>query len=208
MRGGRSLARRQALQLLFQAEACGRSVADVIDGGEYALEEGPLDEYAEQIARGAGGLLPELDRAIGSRSEGWAVSRMPAVDRNILRLAAYEMIAVDEVDVAVAINEAVDLAKVFGTDESPRFVNGLLGRLADDLEAGQDVLAGPKEAGGGTAPQVEEDEPEAEQGSPEPAAEAATTGADEADGADGLAEVIGAGTDGESRVAAVEDAEA
>jgi N utilization substance protein B len=65
---------------------------------------------------------------------------MPAVDRNLLRIALYEMIAVDDVDVAVAINECVELAKAYGTEESPRFVNGLLGRVADQLAAGEDLL--------------------------------------------------------------------
>ena len=138
---GRTLARAQALQLLFQAEACDRDVDAVIDGGEYALDEGPLDEYAEQLARGAAGLTPEIDSALEHFSEGWGVSRMPAVDRNLLRLAIYEMVAVDEVDCAVTINETVELAKAFGTDDSPRFVNGLLGRVAGELAAGHDVLA-------------------------------------------------------------------
>lgn len=138
---GRTLARAQALQLLFQAEACDRAVDAVIDGGEYALDEGPLDEYGERLARGAAGLLPEIDAALERFSEGWGVSRMPAVDRNLLRLAVYEMAAVDEVDPAVTINESVELAKAFGTDDSSRFVNGLLGRVASELAAGHDVLA-------------------------------------------------------------------
>lgn len=139
---GRTRARAQAMQLLFQAEACGRTVDDVLDGGEYALQDGPLDEYAELLARGASGLIPEIDRALGERSEGWEVPRMPAADRNLLRVAVYEMAVVSEVALAVTIDETVELAKAYGTDESPRFVNGLLGRLADDMEAGRDVLFG------------------------------------------------------------------
>ena len=138
---GRTLARVQALQLLFQAEACDRDVDAVIDGGEYALDEGPLDEYAELLARGTAGLMPEIDAALERFSKGWGVSRMPAVDRNLLRLSIYEMVAVDEVDPAVTINESVELAKAFGTDDSKGFVNGLLGRVASELAAGHDVLA-------------------------------------------------------------------
>ena len=138
---GRTLARAQALQLLFQAEACERDVDAIIDGGEYALDEGPLDDYAEELARGAAGLIPEVDAALERFSEGWGVSRMPAVDRNLLRLAVYEMVAVDDVDPAVTINESVELAKAFGTDDSSRFVNGLLGRVASELADGNDVLA-------------------------------------------------------------------
>lgn len=147
---GRTLARCQALQLLFQAEASGRDVADVIDGGDYALEAGPLDPYGEMLARGAGGMEQVLDQVIDARSEGWAVSRMPAVDRNLLRVAVYEMCVVDDVAAPVSIDEAVELAKVYGTASSPRFVNGLLGRIADELDAGTNPVA--EAAGVGARP--------------------------------------------------------
>lgn len=142
--GGRTLARSQALQLLFQAEANARAVLDVLDG-EYALSQGPLDDYARRLALGADERRPELDAVIAVRSRGWSVARMNAVDRNLLRLALYEMLYVDEVDVAVTIDECVELAKAYGTDESSRFVNGILGRVADDLEAGVDVVAATRE---------------------------------------------------------------
>ena len=142
--GGRTLARSQALQLLFQAEANARTVLDVLDG-EYALSQGPLDDYARRLALGADERRPELDAVIAVRSRGWSVARMNAVDRNLLRLALYEMLYVDEVDVAVTIDECVELAKAYGTDESSRFVNGILGRVADDLEAGVDVVAATRE---------------------------------------------------------------
>ncbi|MDO4891538.1 MAG: transcription antitermination factor NusB [Coriobacteriaceae bacterium] len=138
--GGRTLARSQALQLLFQAEATGRTVSDVLEGA-FALDEGPLDDYAERLARGTDALLYELDAVIGDNSANWSVSRMPAVDRNLLRLALYEMLEVDEVDTAVAIDECVELAKAYGTDESARFVNGLLGKVARRMDAGEDVVA-------------------------------------------------------------------
>ena len=155
---GRSLARAQALQLLFQAEANGRGVDDVLSGGEFALEEGPLDDYGRDLALGADGMRHELDAVIGMRSPSWSVSRMPAVDRNLLRLALYEMITQDDVAIAVTIDETVELAKAYGTDDSPRFVNGLLGRVADDLEAGVDVIAYALETSG----EFEEDEDEAD----------------------------------------------
>lgn len=136
---GRTLARSQALQILFQAEACDRSVDDVLDG-DYALDQGPLDEYAERLARGAAGLTERIDALLGRISERWSPSRMPAVDRNLLRLAIYEMIAVDEVDVSVSIDEAVELAKAYGTDESYQFVNGILGRVAQGIASGEDLL--------------------------------------------------------------------
>ena len=142
--GGRTLARSQAL-LLFQAEANSRSVIEVLDG-DYALSEGPLDDYARRLALGADERRPDLDAVISARSTGWSLSRLNSVDRNILRLALYEMLSVEEVDIAVSIDECVELAKAYGTDESSRFVNGILGRVADDLEAGVDVVAAARAA--------------------------------------------------------------
>lgn len=142
--GGRTLARSQALQLLFQAEANGRAVIEVLEG-DYALSQGPLDDYARQLALGCDETRPDLDAVISMRSTTWSLSRMNAVDRNLLRLALYEMLNVDDVDVAVTIDECVELAKAYGTDESSRFVNGLLGRVADDLDAGVDVVAVARE---------------------------------------------------------------
>lgn len=142
--GGRTLARSQALQLLFQAEANGRAVIEVLDG-EYALSEGPLDDYARRLALGADEVRPDLDAVISMRARGWSLSRLNAVDRNLLRLALYEMLLVDDVDVPITIDECVELAKAYGTDESSRFVNGVLGRVADDLDAGVDVVAAARE---------------------------------------------------------------
>lgn len=139
--GPRTNARSQALQLLFQAEATGRTVDQVLEGGEYSLSDGPLDPFGERLARGAGGMLDELDAIIDTTSTNWSLRRMPAVDRNLLRVALYEMLEVDEVAVAVTIDESVELAKAYGTDESSRFINGLLGRVASNLEAGNDVVA-------------------------------------------------------------------
>lgn len=143
--GGRTLARSQALQLLFQAEANRLTVEEVL-AGDYALSEGPLDDYARSLALGADALRHDLDAVISLRSTSWAIGRMNAVDRNLLRIALYEILEVDEVDLAVAIDECVELAKAYGTDESSRFVNGLLGRVADDLDAGVDVVAVALEA--------------------------------------------------------------
>lgn len=138
--GGRTLARSQALQLLFQAEVTDRSVEEVLAEGP-CLEIGPLDEYARMLALGVEEHLYDLDTVIAARSEAWAVERMPVVDRNLLRIALFEMLWVPEVDIAVAIDECVELAKAYGTEETPRFANGLLGRVADGIEAGRDVVA-------------------------------------------------------------------
>ena len=159
--GGRTLARSQALQLLFQAEANSRAVLSVLDG-DYALSEGPLDDYARRLALGADEARPEIDAVISTRSASWSISRMNGVDRNLLRLAIYEMLYVDEVDVAITIDECVELAKAYGTDESSRFVNGLLGRVADDLDAGVDVVTKAREAARERAAAQAEKDAEAE----------------------------------------------
>lgn len=121
------------MQLMFQAEATGRSVPEVLSG-PYALSEGPLDEFGERLARGAYEHQSELDETMQRASTNWSVSRMPSVDRNLLRIALYEMLYVDEVATAVTIDESVELAKMYGTDESSRFINGLLGRVASEIE--------------------------------------------------------------------------
>lgn len=138
--GGRTLARSQALQLLFQAEANGRTVLEVLDG-DYALSQGPLEDYGRRLALGCDERRPGLDAVISARCATWSISRMNGVDRNLLRLALYEMLFIDDVDISVTIDECVELAKAYGTSESSRFVNGILGRVADDLDAGVDVVA-------------------------------------------------------------------
>lgn len=140
---GRTLARSQALQLLFQAEAAGRSVADVLEG-EYALSQGPLDDYGRELALGADSMKTVLDAIISSASQNWSLGRMPAVDRNLLRISVYEMLCEEEVAIPVTIDECVELAKAYGTDDSSKFVNGVLGRVAKDVEAGVDVVSEAK----------------------------------------------------------------
>ena len=75
--------------------------------------------------------LDRIDETIASYAEGWTLERMPVVDRNLARIAVYELLYVDEIDDAVAISEAVELARQMSTDDSPRFLNGILGRIAE-----------------------------------------------------------------------------
>ena len=142
--GGRTLARAQALQLLFQADVNNRTVEEVLSG-DYAISDGPLDPYGQELALGVDSRRYAIDAVIRASSASWSLSRMPIVDRNILRLALYEMVEEDDITVAVAIDEAVELAKAFGTDESPRFINGVLGSIAADVNAG--APCGRKAAG-------------------------------------------------------------
>ncbi len=138
--GGRTLARSQALQLLFQAEATHQDVASVL-AGDYLLLEGPLDPHAENLALGADGLRAQIDTLIEAASNNWSVGRMPSTDRCLLRLAVFEMLEVASVPVEVSIDEAVELAKAYGTDESSRFINGVLGNIAKRIVAGERVAA-------------------------------------------------------------------
>lgn len=141
--GPRTNARSQALQLLFQAEVNGRTVDDVL-AGDYLLSDGPLDEFGERLARGASADRLTLDAIIDSTANNWKIERLPIVDRNLLRLALYEILEVPEVATAVAIDEYVELAKAYGTDDSRKFINGLLGRVARNIEDGVDVVAEAK----------------------------------------------------------------
>lgn len=129
---GRTLARSQALQILFQAEALDMPVDDVLNG-DYLISKGPLNPYAVELASGAYAHIDEIDSALCAVSKNWDLHRMPASDRNLLRIALYELRCSsgdDPIDTAVVINEAVEIAKAYGTDESSRFVNGILGRIA------------------------------------------------------------------------------
>lgn len=129
-----TLARRSALQVLYQSEILGMPVDKLIDEG-LLPDEARLNAYARSLVLGVTSHIAGIDSAISSRSENWAIDRMPVVDRCVLRIAVFEMKYVDSVPVSVSINEAVELAKEFGgEDDSHRFVNGLLGRIAKDLD--------------------------------------------------------------------------
>ena len=127
----RSRARRLAMQILYQRDITGESVGVILRTKAYSVEDGEPDDFCRQLVTGVEMHLPEIDETIGTVSENWSVSRMPLVDRNILRLATYEVLFVDDVPPSVAINEAVELAKVFGGEDSSKFVNGVLGKIAE-----------------------------------------------------------------------------
>lgn len=128
----RSKARRQALQILYQRDITGESVATILADRSYSIEDGEPDEFCRQLVISVEGRLDELDATIGEVSENWSVSRMPLVDRNILRLATFEIEHSDDIPASVSINEAVELAKVYGGEDSSKFVNGVLGRIAEN----------------------------------------------------------------------------
>lgn len=130
----RILARKHALQLLYQAEIMGQSPQALVEERRLVPETQGLDDYALTLLDGCVENQEVIDKRIVEASENWTMDRMPIVDRSLLRLAAYEMCYVHDVPVSVSINEAVNLAKEFGGDDSPRFVNGILGRIAIQLE--------------------------------------------------------------------------
>lgn len=134
----RSLGRRLAVQVLYQSEILEEDPAKIIEGGQLASETQLLTKYARRLIEGATENKDAIDAEIVEASENWALDRMPIVDRSLLRMAAYEMQFVDEVPISVSINEAVNLAKEFGGEDSPRFINGILGRIATKLEEGSD----------------------------------------------------------------------
>ena len=121
-------ARARAVALLFEADVRGRPIIDVVRAHE--ASDDPPPAFASEIVRGVSAELSVLDTLIGAHSEDWRLDRMPVVDRNILRLATWELLHSD-VPTAVAIDEAVTLAKDLSTESSGRFVNGILGRIAE-----------------------------------------------------------------------------
>ena len=139
----RTRARRSALALLYTSEITDEGATKIAEEGRYLAEDGPLPDYATALVRGVEAHRMAIDKHLAATSENWALARMP-IDRSILRLATYEMMYVDDVPTSVTINEAVELAKDFGgEDESPRFVNGVLGRIAKILD---EEKAAPKSA--------------------------------------------------------------
>lgn len=140
----RTRARRQALQMLYQREITGDPVGRILEYRLFNDEDGEPSEYCRDLVLGTEQSLPLVDAEIESTSEHWALSRMPLVDRNILRLAVYEIIYRDDVPDSVAINEAVEMAKIYGGDDSSKFVNGVLGRIAEQ-HAKTDDDAAPEE---------------------------------------------------------------
>ena len=124
----RSKARKRALDLLFEADLRGVDPVAVL-AERVAAADPPIPGYAAELVEGVTGHRDRIDDLLASYAEGWTLDRMPAVDRAILRLGVYELLCRDDVPDAVAIDEAVELAKSLSTDESPRFVNGVLGRI-------------------------------------------------------------------------------
>jgi N utilization substance protein B len=131
--GTRSAARRRALDILYEADLLERPVAEVLARHRDDPEAGAPDAYTVELVDGVARLQGELDARITEAAEHWTIERMPLVDRNLLRLAAFELAARPEVPTAVVLDEAIELAKLLSTADSGRFVNGVLAHIADQV---------------------------------------------------------------------------
>lgn len=149
----RRLARETALQVLFQFDM-NQDLKEEIKNPdleikkwaeEFAVPEGSIP-FAQELVKGTIAQLEQIDEAIEKRAEDWSLARMASVDRNILRLACYELLFRDDIPAGVTINEAIEIAKRYGGDESGKFVNGVLDRIAESTnkkdEKDHDSLSG------------------------------------------------------------------
>ena len=130
----RSKARKRAVDLLYEADLRGVDVIETV-AERVAMADPPVNDYTVGLVEGVHGARERIDAILSDYAEGWTLERMPDVDRAILRLAVYELLWRSDVPDPVVINEAVELAKALSTDESPRFVNGVLGRVMRDQPA-------------------------------------------------------------------------
>jgi len=129
----RSKARKRALDVLFEADQRGRApLATLQDWTD--RNDPPVPAYADVLVRGVAEHAPRIDEVLAGYTKDWPLDRLPSVDRAVLRLATFELLWSTEVPPAVAIDEAIELAKSLSTDASPNFVNGVLARVLADRE--------------------------------------------------------------------------
>lgn len=134
----RSTARKRALNTLYEADEKGQDILSLLaERIEQPGAQTPLPEYAIEIVRGVAEHIAAIDSTLDEHSTGWKVNRMGVVDRNILRIAAWEIMFNDDVPNMVAIDEALGLAKTLCDDESPAFIHGLLSAVSADADAAQ-----------------------------------------------------------------------
>jgi len=126
----RGKARKKALDVLYEADVRGIAAAEVLDAKADAAEV-PMNPYTAELVWGVVEHSDRIDDLLTTYSMGWTLERMPAVDRNVLRIGVYELLWADDVPDAVAISEAVALVQTLSTDESASFVNGLLARILE-----------------------------------------------------------------------------
>ncbi|MHA6800486.1 transcription antitermination factor NusB [Bounagaea algeriensis] len=196
--GSRSKARKRAVDLLYEADQREMDPVTLLADRIGATEVTPIQEYTQRLVEGVSEHRERIDELLNQHAEGWTLDRMPAVDRSVLRLGVGELLYGEDVPGPVVIDEAVEIVKALSTDDSPRFINGVLGRLAklaprlrqeeQDRREEQDRLEGQARA---TEPQrqdspseqahgAETEEEPSEQAQRAPSAE--SRGSDAADG--------------------------
>jgi transcription antitermination protein NusB len=130
----RTKARKRALDILFECDARDVMPLELLDERVMAADP-PVNEYTAELVRGVAGNIGRIDELLTTYSQGWTIERMPAVDRNVLRLGVFEVLYVEDVPDAVAVTEAMSLVRDLSTDESPAFVNGILGNIVRNKPA-------------------------------------------------------------------------
>lgn len=128
--GARTKYRKRALDVLFESELRGVPLGGTL-AARLETNDPPVNPYTVQLVKGVAAHQESIDSLITEHARGWTLDRMPGVDRNIVRVAVYEILHVDDVPGPVAVSEAVDLAADLSTDESPKFVGGLLSRILE-----------------------------------------------------------------------------
>jgi N utilization substance protein B len=154
---GRHQARKRAVDLLFEAEARGITPAEVAEArnalAHHQADMAQLNPYTVTVARGVTEHQAHVDDLISAHLQGWTLDRLPAVDRAILRVAVWELLHAEDVPEPVAVDEAVELAKQLSTDDSPGFVNGVLGQVmlvTPQIRAAAAAVQGGHDGGSGT----------------------------------------------------------
>jgi N utilization substance protein B len=149
----RTKARKRALDVLYEADLMG---LDPVATLAIRLEQAdpPVPEYAVELVEGVVAQLHALDRLIASLAQGWTLARMPAIDRNVLRLGAYELLHRLDVPAGVAVSEAVDLVGRLSTGESAAFINGVLARVAERRPAASEPPVDAASDGLDSAPRL------------------------------------------------------
>ena len=127
----RTKARKRALDVLFESEVRGLPLDGTLEE-RLAAQDPPIGDYSVELVRGVREHQEQIDQLLTTYSQGWTLDRMPSVDRNVLRLGVFELLYAADVPDAVALSEAVSMVRELSTDESPSFVNGVLGGILRD----------------------------------------------------------------------------
>ena len=143
--GARRKARELALQMLFQHDMSGNGADQIIETfEELQKSKANTQEFAKKIFRGTVEHLTDIDEKIQNQAENWRLSRMAAVDRNIIRMSVYEFLHENDTPKLVIIDEAIEIAKRFGTQKSPQFINGILDGILKRYNLGADETRAQK----------------------------------------------------------------